>query len=81
MITLINGKSFLMHKGYTYTFRCETKAGIRMRCTQTSFCKVFLILSHDGKIMRIGGEHTHKQQSYRRLADGKYMKLYESKIN
>ena len=81
MITLVNGKSFLMYKGHTYCFQCETKAGQRMRCTKTSICKAFLVLSHDGVIMKLRGEHTHNQQNYQRLANGKYMKLYESKIN
>lgn len=75
VISLVNGKNYLMYKGYTYCFGFKTKEGLRMRCTNTSYCKAFLALSDDGGIMKIGGEHTHKQQNYRRLASGKYVKI------
>lgn len=75
MITLVNGKNFLMYKGYTYCFGFKTKIGLRMRCTNTSDCKAFIVLSHEGDLIKIAGEHTHKQQNYRQLSDGKYVKL------
>ncbi|CAH2085778.1 unnamed protein product [Euphydryas editha] len=49
LITLANGKNYMLYKGYTYCFGFKTKVGCRWRCTLTSDYEVKLITLENGK--------------------------------
>ncbi|CAH2040231.1 unnamed protein product, partial [Iphiclides podalirius] len=75
MITLVSGKRYFMHGGYTYCFRSKQRAGTRWRCTNTSDCKAYIIVDYDGALAAAHGSHPHRAPNYHILPNGRYVKF------
>lgn len=73
-ITLLNGKTHYMHKGYSYYQENKNKKCKRWRCTRRG-CKAYLIVSHDLNTFHAVHEHNHPSPKYHITADGRYLKL------
>ncbi|CAF4819528.1 unnamed protein product [Pieris macdunnoughi] len=57
-ITLQNGKTYYLYKGYTYSLIPGSATyGTRWRCTKNSKCYVCMMVGHDGEILKIKGTY------------------------
>ncbi|KPJ13105.1 hypothetical protein RR48_05214 [Papilio machaon] len=71
MITIFSSnKQYFMHRKYTYCYRSKARGGFRWRCTNTSDCKAYVILSADGSSFTAYGIHSHNPPNYHILPNG-----------
>ncbi|KAL4714671.1 hypothetical protein ACJJTC_012588 [Scirpophaga incertulas] len=69
VITLANGKTTYLYKGYTYYKKTLLKDGSwRCYCTARANCKARLFLSHDGRHLHTTNAHLHQPKKYFRPA-------------
>ncbi|CAK1543857.1 unnamed protein product [Leptosia nina] len=73
-ITFVNGKSYYLHRGYTYSRAYASATGARWRCTQTSSCKAYIRLSPEERLEEIADCHNHAAKKYLKLSNGMYIR-------
>ncbi|CAF4819512.1 unnamed protein product [Pieris macdunnoughi] len=75
IITVRNGKKFIMLNGYTFCRQTQLKSGTRYTCTQTSICRSYLVVSDAGMIIKAVERHDHKKPTYHMSSDGVFFKI------
>lgn len=70
-----NGKSNLLHQGYTYFKHYITRHKARWSCTNYPKCKGSLYAGEDLVIESMAKEHNHVARQLHLTSDGVYIKL------
>lgn len=70
-----NGRVYYLYEGYTYTYGYKSRKGINWRCTKKRLCNAFIVVTEDGELVLVRGEHSHERNLYQNLTNGKYVKV------
>ncbi|KAG7309832.1 hypothetical protein JYU34_004341 [Plutella xylostella] len=74
-IELTDGQNLVLVDGFSYKWHKAVKNGRRYRCVKTNMCNAHIYLYPDGTLEKQVHTHTHKPNTYKRMASGKYFKI------
>ncbi|CAG4946001.1 unnamed protein product [Colias eurytheme] len=75
-ITFVNGRTYYMYRGYTFSFGFKTKTKERWRCTHTSECFQYIILDRNHRVVESeANHHTHEPPKLYLMSNGRYVKI------
>lgn len=79
MITMENGKNYLLYDGFTFFYRYKLKTGYKWVCTNYPRCKAYLCVDDDYYLREGIIEHnSHIKKKLVRCPSGKYTKVRDA---
>lgn len=62
MVVMANGKTHIIHEGYAFFFRYQTRLGQKWVCTNFPRCKSWLYIDECNIITDVDINHNHKMK-------------------